>query len=434
MNRKSPVTVAMTVWGAAVLWLLSAIAPASVTPALALELDGKEVPLHHVSSTRCKKCHENIYRQWKGSMHAQSTAFADPIHRAFYKNLVGDPGHEGLKHKASGKYPVCLQCHAPNAAQDGKTKLDAIPSYKEGVNCVTCHRLKAYKGTKGPDGKLRLGMLAYEVADTCQGPSGFMDGTRPDSSEDEDRHNPHVRKMPYVSDPNATTAALPLESNPMLLKTSEACLGCHDQRNNPNGVPLCQTGSEYAHGKTFVTCQSCHMPVNNGFADHSMGGGHDLGMLKRSLVLTLNAKEGDGDSLSVDVSMRNLQPHKMPTGAPFRNLVMRLTAYDVDGQMVWSNFKTHPAQEDPRAYLTYTLADDAGKMAMPPVATKVGGDNRLDPYENRVLTYAVPRQGTVLVRAELYYSLLWPVLANKMSFLPDHLRQGQQFAFAEVRL
>ena len=30
-------------------------------------------------------------QRWKGSMHAQSTALEDPIHRAFYKKVVGDP-------------------------------------------------------------------------------------------------------------------------------------------------------------------------------------------------------------------------------------------------------------------------------------------------------------------------------------------------------
>ncbi|WP_167374161.1 multiheme c-type cytochrome [Bathymodiolus platifrons methanotrophic gill symbiont] len=40
-------------------------------------------PLHHVSAKECKNCHEDIYSQWKGSMHANSTALKDPIHGAF---------------------------------------------------------------------------------------------------------------------------------------------------------------------------------------------------------------------------------------------------------------------------------------------------------------------------------------------------------------
>ena len=48
--------------------------------------------IHHVSATVCKTCHKETYKQWEGSMHANSTAFKDPIHGAFYRKVVGDPG------------------------------------------------------------------------------------------------------------------------------------------------------------------------------------------------------------------------------------------------------------------------------------------------------------------------------------------------------
>ncbi|MCU7882829.1 MAG: cytochrome c family protein, partial [Candidatus Thiodiazotropha sp. (ex Lucinoma annulata)] len=89
---------------------------------------GTDKPIHQISSEVCQNCHKEIYKQWKGSMHAQSTALKDPIHGTFYKKVVGSPTEEGVKHKASGKYPICLQCHAPNAAVDKTTKLDAKPA------------------------------------------------------------------------------------------------------------------------------------------------------------------------------------------------------------------------------------------------------------------------------------------------------------------
>jgi len=90
----------------------------SIETALAQEKES----LNHVSAKECKTCHEEIYSQWEGSMHANSTALKDPIHGKFYKAVVGDPKEEGLKPK--DKYPVCLQCHAPAAAKDGKTVLE----------------------------------------------------------------------------------------------------------------------------------------------------------------------------------------------------------------------------------------------------------------------------------------------------------------------
>ena len=109
-------------------------------------------------------------------MHAKSTALTDPIHATFYKQVVGSPTEENVMHKASGKYPVCLQCHAPNAAKDKTTKLDAMAAYSEGVNCVACHTLKSYKGIKGADGKLMLGLKSYEISDQLQAPAGINNG------------------------------------------------------------------------------------------------------------------------------------------------------------------------------------------------------------------------------------------------------------------
>ncbi|MDX1334595.1 MAG: cytochrome c family protein, partial [Gammaproteobacteria bacterium] len=100
---------------------------------------------HEVSSKLCSSCHVQIYKEWEGSMHAQSTALKDPIHGAFYRKVIGDPTKEGVTKK--DKYPVCLRCHAPNAAIQGKTKLDAKPAFKEGVNCILCHTIDGFKGT-----------------------------------------------------------------------------------------------------------------------------------------------------------------------------------------------------------------------------------------------------------------------------------------------
>ena len=65
-------------------------------------------PLRYASSAECGECHQQIYSQWKLSLHATSTALDDPIHAAFYKSVMGDPSKEGLRKK--GKYPVYLQC------------------------------------------------------------------------------------------------------------------------------------------------------------------------------------------------------------------------------------------------------------------------------------------------------------------------------------
>ena len=397
-------------------------------------------PLHHISSETCKSCHKEIYKQWKSSMHANSTALTDPIHGTFYKKVVGSPTEEGVIHKASGKYPVCLQCHAPNAAKDKTTKLDANPIYAEGVNCTACHTLKKYNGIQGPDGKLQLGLKAYDVsADTAQGPGRYSNrGLEKLASAndvfggggmaDESKPNPHLGQ-PVTMD-GKEIPSIPMESNPTLMRTSDACMGCHDQRNNPHGVPLCQTGNEYTMSESKVNCLSCHMPINDGLADHSMGGGHNDGILKRSVVFDITT-ESAGDKIRASVLMKNLQPHSLPTGAPFRNIYMLLKAYDENGNVVWENAKQHPAKEDPQAYLQYALVDEKGGPASPPEAVKLGKDTRLKPHEERTIVYEIPAKGVKLVRGELYYNLLWPGLVKKFSHLPQDLTAPILIASAE---
>lgn len=396
--------------------------------------------VHDVSSQVCESCHKDIYQQWAGSMHANSTAINDPIHATFYKKVVGDPLAEGVKMK-NGKFPVCLQCHAPNAALSKSTKLDAKTAFSEGVNCVACHTLKTYKGISAPNGKLQLGMKAYEITDSLQGPAGFARGLQELTAANDmfggaaadvsDKPNPHLGKG--VTLDGKAIPSLPMEANAGLMKSNAACMGCHDKRNNSHGVPLCATGNEYMVSKSDVTCQYCHMPMVKNQADHSMGGGHDGGMLKRSLVFTMDAKAQNGKVL-VSAKLKNQQPHALPTGAPFRNLVFKLTAYNDQGEVVWESAPEHPAKDDPQAYFAYLLADDAGKNAMPPTATQLGADTRLRPHEERELAYEIPADGVVLVRGEVYYNLLWKVLADKFQHLPQDLRSPRMIAVAETRL
>jgi hypothetical protein len=121
----------------------------------------------------------------------------------------------------------------------------------------------------------------------------------------------------------------------------------------------------------------------------------------------------------------------MPTGAPFRNVYVKLTAYDDAGNPVWQNAEGHPAKEDPQAYLAYGLTDDKGMPAPPPTATKPGEDTRLKPHEERTLTYEIPAEGVVLVRGELYYNLLWPGLVEKFSHLPKDVTDPVLIAESE---
>ena len=377
----------------------------------------------------CKKCHEEIYNQWKSSMHAKSTALKDPIHEAMYQMEVGSPTEEGVKHKKSQTYPVCLQCHAPVAAMEKKTKLDEKEAYSNGVGCVVCHSFAHFKGIKKPDGKYQLGQLAYQV-DTEQlyGPSGIS----------------YTKKRV----PKGSTWPIPVNhpqpikgSKASLFKSNDLCMGCHDQRNNPKEVPLCMTGPEYEKGKAFINCQACHMAptevVNKDgekvkVFDHTMAGGHHDKMITQGVALSMDVKR-EGDNFKVDITLRNRLPHAYPTGAPFRNAIVRVAAYDKDGKLLWQNYEKHPSKDDPKAFLLLALGKD-GKPVMPPEATEILNDSRLQPDETRALEYSFTAAGVGIVRTELLYHLLTPpVLEMFGDKLPEDVKKAKVAASAEER-
>lgn len=396
-----------------------------------------DVPLHHVEAKACKQCHEEIYNQWQTSMHANSSALKDPIHGAFYKNVIGDPKQEDVKTK-KGKYPVCLKCHAPSAAIDKKTKLDANPAYGAGISCVTCHSFKGFKGDMNAKGKPNYGIDAYEIDSTSlHGPSGNTYTTE---------RTPEGAKWPTpIHHP------FPLAGNKAeLFKSNDACMGCHERRSNMKGTPLCVTGDEIRASKSFAPCQSCHMPtvtvqkLENGkplpgqfveIPDHSMPGGHSAKMVSRGIALDMKT-EKNGDTLKATITVRNRLPHNFPTGAPFRNFYLKVAAYDADGKELWKNYKKHPIKDDKKAAFWYTLGDEAGKPTSPPKATQVLADTRLKPNEERTLEYDIPvNNGAKIVRVEALYDLMLPPIKAKVKGkIPDDLLRPKLAASAEVRL
>ncbi len=365
--------------------------------------------IDNVSARECSGCHGQIYKQWEGSIHAQSTALKDPIHGLFYNMVVGNPRVEGVRMgKKKNKYPVCLQCHSPAAAKEGKTQLNAKKSFSEGVNCIACHALTEFKGTKKKGGGLNLGMKAYKYS------SNQLQGSKGTSLLHQEFGKGGVA------------------NNPDLFRTSKACLGCHDQRNNSKKVPLCQTGGEIMTAGGSTTCQSCHMPVIDGISNHTMVGGHSAKMVGKGLAMTISATK-ISSVLQVKVNATNLLPHNFPTGTPFRNFFITVTALDSSGSVLWQSSKTHPIKDDKKAMFMYIIGGDDNKPAPPPKATKVLGDTRLKPNETRVLNYEIPADGVVIVVAKAYYDLLLPPLKDKFySKLPRRLLESKEIAKAIV--
>ncbi|GAB0058529.1 hypothetical protein SIID45300_02880 [Candidatus Magnetaquicoccaceae bacterium FCR-1] len=416
-----------------VLLLSAATVWASDTPA-----ESERPPLKHIPSVNCGECHQEIFQQWQGSMHAKSTALTDPIHGAVYRNEAGDPSQEGVTHKVTKSFPACLQCHAPIAARDKTTKLDAKPMYAEGVNCVACHTMTSFKGVEAEDGKLNFGASAYEYSkDSLQGPEGAWRGKEPVVVPGGDKE-PKVNSFPH-------------RANPQLFKSSDICLGCHQTMVNPQKVAVCTIGDlllgkdvretkvkgkmvKESRDVVVPTCQSCHMPVINGVASHEILGGHDPDKVQKSLALSMYTSDEES-RLKATIILKNTLLHTMPNSAPFRNLVLKVQALNDKGEVIWSNFKEDPGKEDPQALFMLKLLNNENQPVMPPQATKLGPDSRLKPGEKRVLNYPIPVSGVKVVRAELYFNLISKPMMEKIGDqLPEELKKPALVGKAEVTL
>ena len=94
-----------------------------------------------VKPGNCVGCHPTQYTEWTQSMHAY--AADDPVFRAM--NARGQRETDG------GLGVFCVNCHAPLAVRDGKTKnglnLDSLPPEYHGVTCFFCHSVPEWLTT-----------------------------------------------------------------------------------------------------------------------------------------------------------------------------------------------------------------------------------------------------------------------------------------------
>ncbi len=127
-------------------WRLAALAAALALaglPAASVAQDATAEELHaslflerqFPSASTCAECHPKQYREWSVSSHAY--AQLSPMMTAFQNALN--------RKNSSTAGDFCLRCHAPTGTSLGEptsmSNLDRSPAAREGVTCVTCHRV-----------------------------------------------------------------------------------------------------------------------------------------------------------------------------------------------------------------------------------------------------------------------------------------------------
>lgn len=296
----------------------------------------------------CIGCHSDIFKLWRGSLHAKS--YSDPAFQAAFMELILDKGEE------AGKF--CLRCHAPIAHVTNNFDLKS-PAVAEGITCWFCHSISSVE--RGTD------IHNYYNLDT----TGTLYGPHDNCSEEE--HS--------------------LVYSPLHLR-AELCAGCHEYTNE-HGVGILETYSEWresSYPQNEVECQSCHMPImvdlspvdgqmSNRYyvTAHEFLGGHSNINLTNAVRLETNVKE-DGEQLSVVVSITNAESgHKLPTGIPIRKIVLKVILKSENNMVIRSVRKVY------RKVLTDkfgTIIENSASMFRD--ATAIYSDNRIAPQETRV--------------------------------------------------
>lgn len=180
-------------------------------------------------SAECQKCHEQIYDEFYGSMHANATPEKDAIHAAVWNKQVAMTKTEQYS---------CAKCHTPAADNlDKMTKagekgiFDASnPTHQEAISCAYCHRIEKIEEHKQSNTNV--------ISKT---PKSYYGSTR--STLDSPYH-----KIMTEENENFTNG--------------NVCVGCHSHNVNKFGLNLCSTN---VNGEmNSANCVSCHMPRIDG--------------------------------------------------------------------------------------------------------------------------------------------------------------------------
>ena len=323
-----------------------------------------------ISSNICGKCHVDIFKYWKSSMH--SLSYEDPIFMTAYKQAFFDTDGKARE--------FCLKCHAPVAyySKDFGFKNEAS---KEGITCDFCHSISGIdldnsnQPYKVSPGKTKFGPL-------------------------KDMESPvHItRAANYFT-------------------KSEFCAGCHELKGK-NGVSIISTYSEWKEGpysKKGVQCQNCHMAYGQGFIVdqnlkksvakmnlHDVSGGHSLELLKNVTKVEIIELKKSGKTISARIKVTNLKSgHKIPTGTPTRELILKVAVKNSKGNIMCQD----------SIVIKKALIDDQEKELLTDSdiilnANSILSDNRIPPGGSRefFFSFGCDLKGEFFVDALLVYT------------------------------
>ena len=224
----------------------------SVLAAQAKASKGKDAPIPAVdeetlslypTAAQCGQCHKQIYDEWASSNHAYSSI--SPMFHAFEQKF------QVLTQGTVGTF--CVRCHQQVSTQLGENRETPLWEMsqigREGVTCITCHRVKEQYGKVNGERRVEPGKIYDPVF-----------GTGEKSVIKDVIANPETYSIKTSPDGRGTEIHNGMMTNPQMSK-SEFCVSCHQVAVNL-GIKLEIVWDQYRDSpakEAGVTCQDCHM-------------------------------------------------------------------------------------------------------------------------------------------------------------------------------
>jgi Cytochrome c554 and c-prime len=224
----------------------------SVFSAVGKVLRGKEGPIGAIdeetlslypTAAQCGQCHKQIYDEWASSQHAYASI--SPMFHAFEQKF------QELTKGTVGTF--CVRCHQQVGTQLGEnreTPLWAMSQIsREGVSCITCHRVKEQYGKVNGERRVEPGKIYDPVY-----------GSGDKSVIKDVLANMESYSVKVSKDGRGTDIHNGMMTNPQITK-SEFCVSCHQVAVNL-GIKLEIVWDQYRDSpakQAGVTCQDCHM-------------------------------------------------------------------------------------------------------------------------------------------------------------------------------
>ena len=349
------------------LLLFSAISFAA-TPEAAPELNKK---FH--DSSNCRSCHLPIVKEWKKSYHSKSHYAKNEYLRASM-----DYVHRKTRKSINAVKVQCAVCHNPRIAVtetgvdyeiDSVMGLDkgsevnkAVSSDElaEGINCLVCHNVDAIN-EKLPASKRGIHRLKWNPVGTMSGP--FADANSP-------YHK--TQKRDFFDDPK------------------KLCMVCHANDRSVSGLVFANTQKEY--DQTEKQCADCHMSpkkpgvastlaIDNGkprkrmVREHVFAGAHVESMWEDALDI-----RGKKVGTNLLITIRNENPHNIPTGFGAREIVVDVT------------YMSGSSVLEKKVYsLSQHYVDKRGKATIPHLAVKATEDLSIPANGKRSFSTKIPK-------------------------------------------